>query len=154
MLNIFQATTQEEISAAAAIFQHYADSLEFDLGFQNFTEELASLPGSYGLPKGRLLLAWLDGCLAGCVALRPLAEGVCEMKRLYVKPQFQGLGIGKALAQAIVAEGRKIGYVGMRLDTAPAMIKAKGIYMSLGFREIEPYCYNPLPGATFMELRL
>lgn len=154
MPEIVQAQTREQLEAVAGLFRHYADSLDFDLGFQGFAEELAGLPGDYGPPRGRLLLAMHRGRVAGCVALRELADGRCEMKRLYVRPEFQGLGIGRALARAVIEEARTIGYVAMRLDTAPSMARARTLYAALGFREIAPYRHNPLKGAAFLELTL
>ena len=154
MLEIIQADTQEKLEAVAGLFREYADSLEFDLGFQGFAEELAGLPGDYGRPRGRLLLAMHDGQAAGCVALREIADGTCEMKRPYVRPQFRGSGIGRALAEAVIGEARNIGYVAMRLDTAPSMERAAALYASLGFREIAPYRHNPISGAKFLELTL
>jgi len=153
-LRIAPAVTAENVGQVRTLFQEYADSLDFDLDFQNFHEELANLPGEYAPPAGRLLLATRAGTPAGCIALRDLGEGTCEMKRLYVRPQFRSMGVGRALAEAIIVEARKIGYARMRLDTAPSMAAAKSLYLSLGFRDIPPYRYNPLEGAVFMELTL
>jgi putative acetyltransferase len=154
MLETIQAETPEQIAEARQLFVEYADSLGFDLGFQGFDEELAGLPGAYAPPQGCLLLAIHDGGTAGCVALRDLGEGICEMKRLYVRPGFRGLRIGHALVQAVIAEAREIGYGRMRLDTVPAMAQARALYFSLGFREIPPYRFNPIPGTAFLELDL
>jgi ribosomal protein S18 acetylase RimI-like enzyme len=154
MLEISQAETPERLAEARQLFGEYADSLGFDLGFQGFDEELAGLPGDYAPPRGRLLLAIHDGRTAGCVALRDLGEGICEMKRLFVRPGFRGLRIGHALATAVIAEAREIGYERMRLDTVPAMAQARALYVSLGFREIPPYRFNPIPGTAFLELDL
>ena len=153
-MTILQAETADHLREARLLFQEYAASLGFDLGFQGFETELAELPGAYAPPRGRLLLAFHEGRPAGCVALREIDEEVCEMKRLYVRPGFQGLGIGKALAEAVIAEARGIGYVSMRLDTVPSMARAQGLYRALGFREIQPYRFNPIPGTAFLELRL
>ncbi len=112
------------------------------------------MPGAYAPPRGRLLLAFHGGRPAGCVALREIEEGVCEMKRLYARPDFQGLGIGRALAEAVITEARGIGYSRMRLDTVPSMGRARSLYRALGFREIPPYRFNPIPGTAFLELRL
>ena len=154
MIEIVQAETPERIAEARQLFVEYADSLGFDLAFQGFGEELAGLPGDYAPPRGRLLLAIHDGRPAGCVALRDLGEGICEMKRLYVRPGFRGLQIGHALTLAVIAEAREIGYGRMRLDTVPAMERARALYRSLGFREIPPYRFNPVPGTAFLELDL
>ncbi|UCF86404.1 MAG: GNAT family N-acetyltransferase [Desulfobacteraceae bacterium] len=136
------------------IFKEYASSLDFDLDFQNFREELNSLPGQYAPPSGRLLIAMYKDKPAGCIALRKVSHGMCEMKRLYVKPQFRGLGVGKAITEYIIEEAKQIGYGRMRLDTVPSMEKARALYVSLGFKEIKPYRYNPIEGSRFMELAL
>jgi GNAT superfamily N-acetyltransferase len=154
MIEIVQADTPERIAEARLLFVEYADSLGFDLGFQGFGEELAGLPGDYAAPQGRLLLAIHDGRTAGCIALRDLDSGICEMKRLYVRLGFRGLQIGHALVLAIIAEAQGIGYVRMRLDTVPSMGRARALYASLGFREIQPYRFNPIPGTAFLELDL
>ena len=154
MLKILQAHTGENLKVIKMLFEEYANSLDFDLGFQDFDKELANFPGDYAPPKGCLLLAKHEGKVASCVALRELSDGVCEMKRLYVKPQFRGLGIGRALAEAVIQEAQKIGYTRIRLDTAPSMHEARALYMSLRFKEISPYRYNPIEGAEFMELSL
>lgn len=154
MLEIVRAESLEQIAEARALFQEYAASLGFDLDFQGFEAELAGLPGAYAPPQGRLLLAFHDGRPAGCVALRELEDGICEMKRLYVRPDFQGLRIGRALAEAVISEARGIGYSRMRLDTVPAMGKAQALYRALGFREIPPYRFNPVPGTVFLEVFL
>jgi ribosomal protein S18 acetylase RimI-like enzyme len=154
MLRIHSVETDEDIEIIRRLFVEYADSLRFDLCFQNFEEELAGLPGEYTPPEGCLLLATYKGRVAGCVAARKLSKGLCEMKRLYVKRESRGLKIGRALAEAIIEKGREIGYAGMRLDTAPSMEAARALYVSLGFREIGAYRYNPIEGTTFMELKL
>src|SRR6202030_2654925 len=127
----------------------------FSLCFQSFDQELAGLPGDYAPPDGRLLLAQYRDQLAGCVALHGLGSGICEMKRLYLRPQFRGEGLGRALAERIIAEARQIGYQRMRLDTVePVMKDAVALYRKLGFTEIAPYCPNPIAGAMYMELEL
>lgn len=153
-IDILQAETADHLREARALFEEYAASLGFDLGFQGFAAELAGLPGAYAPPRGRLLLAFHEGRPAGCVALRELEDRVCEMKRLYVRPEFQGLRLGRALAEAVIAEARGIGYSRMRLDTLPAMDRAQGLYRALGFREIPPYRFNPVPGTAFLELTM
>ena len=126
-----------------------------NLCFQNFEQELAGLPGHYAPPDGRLLLAEYEGQLAGCVALRKWEAGVCEMKRLYLRPAFRGKGLGRVIAEKIIAEARGIGYQCMRLDTIePIMKDAVEMYRKIGFREIAPYCPNPIAGAMYMELQL
>jgi ribosomal protein S18 acetylase RimI-like enzyme len=154
MLKIAESVTDRDIEQAKTLFVEYADSLGFDLSFQDFDEELRSLPGDYARPKGRLLLATCQGQAAGCVALRPLEEKICEMKRLYVRPEFRGLGIGRALAEAVIGLAQRIGYNYMRLDTVPSMEAARALYASLGFEPTGSYRYNPIEGAVFMELKL
>jgi putative acetyltransferase len=152
---IVGAETSARIAQARELFIEYAQSLNFSLCFQNFDKELAEMPGSYSPPNGRLLLAHFDGELAGCVALHKLDSEMCEMKRLYVRPQFRGKQIGLALAERVISEAREIGYERMRLDTVePAMKQAVDLYRRLGFREIAPYCRNPIAGALYMELEL
>ena len=132
------------------MLREYAAWLEVDLCFQNFEQELAGLPGDYAPPRGRLLIA--EG--AGCVALRAIDSEVCEMKRLYLRPEHRGSGLGRRMVQAIIDEARSVGYRRMRLDTMPKMDSAQRLYASLGFREIAAYRYNPEPGARFLELAL
>ena len=151
---IAEAATGRNIKLVRTLFSEYADSLGFDLSFQWFDEELRTLPGDYARPKGCLLLAECGGQAAGCVALRPLEEEICEMKRLYVRPAFRGLGIGRALAEAVVRQARELGYSHMRLDTLPSMAAARALYASLGFEPTGSYRYNPIEGAVFMELKL
>jgi ribosomal protein S18 acetylase RimI-like enzyme len=151
---ILNAQTGKNLEVARILFKEYRDSLDFDLCFQNFGEELANLPGEYALPTGCLLLAIYQNEAAGCVALRRIDKTICEMKRLYAKPPFRRKGIGLALAEAAIERAKKAGYKQMRLDTAPTMNAAKGLYASLGFEKIEPYRYNPIKGTVFMELSL
>ncbi len=154
VIKIIPATSGEDLQQARLLFQEYAASLEFDLGFQNFEEELAGLPGDYAPTEGCLLLARKEGQPAGCVALRKISPGGCEMKRLYVRPEFRGAGIGRTLGEAIIEEAGKIGYRSMRLDTVPTMKKARQLYRSLGFQPTAAYRYNPIAGAEFLELKL
>lgn len=154
-LSFTQAETPAHITQARGLFLEYAQSLGFSLCFQNFDEELAMLPGEYAPPEGRLLLAEYERQLAGCVALHKLGPAVCEMKRLYLRPQFRGKGLGRIVADRIISEARQIGYQRMRLDTVePVMKDAVAMYRRLGFREIAPYCANPIAGALYMELQL
>ncbi|MGA8617699.1 MAG: GNAT family N-acetyltransferase [Candidatus Sulfotelmatobacter sp.] len=154
-LTLTQAESPSQLGEARELFLEYAQSLGFSLCFQNFDKELAGLPGDYAPPEGRLLLAEYDGQLAACVALHKLDSGICEMKRLYLRPQFRGKGLGRILAERIIAEARQIGYQQMRLDTVePIMKDAVAMYRKLGFKEIAPYRPNPIAGAMYMELKL
>jgi len=139
-----------DLDEVRSLFQEYAASLPFALDFQDFDRELAELPGAYAPPRGALLL--VRG--AGCVGLRPLEGETCEMKRLYVRPSARGGGVGRLLVDAVIAEGRRLGYTRMRLDTTPGMERAQVLYEQLGFREIEPYRVNPVPGTRYLELEL
>jgi GNAT superfamily N-acetyltransferase len=150
-----QAESPLQIAQARELFLEYAQSLGFSLCFQNFDKELAGLPGDYAPPEGRLLLAEFESQLAACVALHKLEDRICEMKRLYLRPQFRGKGLGRVLAERIIAEARQIGYERMRLDTVePVMKDAVAMYRKLGFKEIAPYSPNPMAGAMYMELEL
>ena len=154
-MNFVQASSPEEIQHARELFEEYAAWLKIDLCFQNFAQELANLPGDYAPPGGRLLLAIEENQIAGCVALRKIDDSACEMKRLFLRAAFRGKGLGRKLAEAIIAEARQIGYERMRLDTLPGkMDQAIELYRSLGFHEIAAYYHNPVLGATFMELLL
>ena len=155
MIEIVAAHEPEFIPTVRELFLEYASSLGFSLCFQSFDEELASRPGKYAPPRGRLLLVKCDERMAGCVALRPLEEGICEMKRLYVRPEFRGRGLGRLLVDRVLAEARAIGYSRIRLDTVePVMGAAVAMYRSLGFQEIPPYGPHPVPGTLWLELDL
>jgi len=151
MLQIAPTADPARMDDVRALFREYQAYLGVDLCFQSFEQELASLPGHYAPPAGRLLLAYWGGELAGCVALRSLSPGVCEMKRLFVRPAFHGKKIGWELAQALVREAQAAGYQRIRLDTLPSMHKAQALYETLGFLDIPPYCANPIAGARYME---
>jgi len=146
------------IESAREILREYARSLDVDLCFQNFEAELAELPGEYAAPAGRLLLAYVDGALAGCGGLRALADvdyaNACEMKRLYVRPAFRRFGLGRVLAEALLDEARRAGYSVMLLDTLNEMESARELYARLGFEEIAPYYFNPIPGAHYLKVDL
>lgn len=144
-----------QIAQARELFLEYAQALGVNLCFQSFDQELAGLPGHYAPPNGRLLLAEYESQLAGCVALHQWEPGAGEMKRLYLRPTFRGKGLGRAMAERIIAEARNIGYQTLLLDTIePLMKDAVGMYRKLGFKEIAPYRPNPIAGAMYMELHL
>ena len=153
MIEIIHAAP-EHIATIRELFLEYQRWLGLDLCFQNFSAELAALPGDYAPPAGRLLLALADARPAGCIALRKIERDICEMKRLYVRPEFQSLKIGRTLVEKIIAEARAAGYSRMRLDTLPVMTRAHSLYAALGFLEIPPYRENPIPGARYLELNL
>jgi ribosomal protein S18 acetylase RimI-like enzyme len=153
-MRLTAATTPAQFDAVRELFREYAEALGFDLCFQGFDQELAQLPGGYAPPKGRLYLATDDSGPAGCVALREFEPGVGEMKRLYVRPGYRRRGIGRMLTEQVIADARSSGYRTVRLDTVPRMKEAIALYESLGFRDIEPYRPNPIPGARYMELDL
>lgn len=142
------------LATTRRLFREYADSLPFDLDFQDFEAELATLPGEYAAPAGCILLASDGDLTLGCVAVRPLDEGVCEMKRLYVRPQHRGKKVGRLLAERIIAEAQRMGYRVMRLDTVSSMAEANALYAHLGFSPIDAYRYNPLEDAAYFELDL
>jgi putative acetyltransferase len=154
MLTIREAGTDEDIEQARRLFQEYAAAVGVDLCFQNFEAELGTLPGKYAPPEGRLLLACSGNQLAGCVALRSLGSGACEMKRLYVRPDFRAHGVGRQLVERIIETAREAGYDKMRLDSLPTMQAAIGLYRRLGFQEILPYGNSPIAGTVFLELPL
>jgi len=152
---LIEATSPEQIQQARGLFLEYAESLSFKLCFQSFDEELQSLPGKYASPAGRLFLLLHDNRPAGCVGLRKLEPNICEMKRLYVRPEARGHGYGRVLAEAVIKAARDIGYERMRLDTiGDSMKDAVELYRRLGFREISPYYENPVEGALYMALTL
>jgi len=153
--DVRQAESLEQVAAIRELFLEYAQSLGFSLCFQSFDKELAALPGDYAAPEGCLLLATHEGQPAGCIGLHRLEPQICEMKRLYVRAQFRGKGLGRALVERVIAEARHIGYNQLRLDTVePVMQTAVAMYRQLGFREIPPYRKNPIAGALYMELKL
>jgi putative acetyltransferase len=154
-LTLTQAKSAEQIAQARELFLEYEQSLGFSLGFQNFDQELAGLPGDYAPPRGRLLVAEYRSQLAGCVALHQFAPGICEMKRLYLRPHFRGRGLGRVIAETVIGEARAMGCRKMRLDTIePVMPNAMAMYRRLGFKEIDAYRPNPMDGALYMELNL
>jgi ribosomal protein S18 acetylase RimI-like enzyme len=154
LLNLIKAREEYQYKQVRELFLEYVDSLGIDLSFQNIYDELQNIPGEYAFPEGCIIMAMYDEQPAGCVALRKLDENTCEMKRLYVKPDFKGKGIGRSLASAIIVEAKNLGYRYIRLDTLPTMEQAISLYGSLGFYNIEPYRYNPVEGTKYMELRL
>ena len=151
---IFQAQTTRDIEVARALFREYAQFLDVDLCFQDFEQELATLPGRYAPPNGRLLLAFEGEQAAGSVALRPLERGICEMKRLFVRPAWRGQGLGHLLALQIVNDATALGYTVMRLDTLDTLHSAMHLYTMLGFQRCAPYYDNPLPGVVYWERTL
>ena len=155
IVELLTPATPELLAATRVIFRDYAQSLGIDLCFQNFEAELAALPGEYAPPQGALLLALVDAEVAGCGALRALPgsdyANACEMKRLYVRPAYRKFGLGRLLAQALFDRGRQAGYSAMLLDTLDEMEAARGLYASLGFEEIPPYYFNPVPGAHYLK---
>jgi putative acetyltransferase len=153
-LEIVRAKFVDQIATARMLFKEYEASLGIELTFQGFAREVADLPGAYAPPAGRLFLATNGAEPAGCAALRPLGDGICEMKRLYVRPAARGARLGRRLAETVIREARAIGYTRMRLDTLPSMKEAFALYQSLGFREISPYYETPIVGTRFMELDL
>lgn len=158
VIELVTADTPELIAGARAIFREYAASLDVDLCFQGFEAELAGLPGDYAAPSGQLLLAVVDGDIAGCGALRPLHDAdypnACEMKRLYVRPAFRRFGLGRLLAQRLLDDARRAGYSNMLLDTLDDMESARELYATLGFEEVPPYYYNPIAGAHYLRANL
>ena len=154
MIEFIQVESDEHLDCIRELFKEYEKSLGFDLDFQDFEMELAELPGEYAAPDGCLLLAFYENEVAGCAGLRKLEQGICEMKRMYVRSNFRGKGIGRVMSVRIIEIARAIGYKHMRLDTIDTMKEAIALYRSLGFAETEPYRYNPIKGASYMELFL
>ncbi len=154
MSTIISARARNHIQIIRKLFREYEAFLQVDLCFQQFEEELGGLPGKYAAPQGALLLAMVDGRAAGCVAMRPLEEGICEMKRLFVRPAYLGLGIGGQLARTVIEQARDAGYSHMYLDTLETLRPALTLYRGLGFVERPAYYDNPLPGVVYLELRL
>lgn len=153
-IQLVDADSPTRIEQVRALFEEYARSLGFSLCFQEFDRELAGLPGYYAPPEGRLIIAYGDNKPAGCVALRPIEGSICEMKRLYVRPEFRHTGLGRQLAARIIEDARGRNYTCMRLDTINTMTAALSLYRKLGFVEIESYYPNPLPGVVYLELDL
>ena len=154
MIKLRARSSPEELASAKALFEDYARSLDFDLDFQNFDRELSYLPGAYCPPEGDLLLACYENQDAGCVALKKLEPMICEMKRLYIKLTYRSKGIGKLLVDGIIRRACEVGYTRMHLDTIHSMQAAQRLYEAAGFKDIEPYCHNPIPGTRFLELAL
>ena len=154
MTDIRPVELPRDLHEVRSLFREYAESLSVDLSFQDFEAELAALPGKYKPPKGRLLIAWSGTEAVGCVALRPLKGAACEMKRLYVRPQARGEQLGRRLAERICQEARSAGYSRICLDTLPTMIAAIQMFTAMGIKPIEPYVFNPVPGAIFLGLEL
>jgi putative acetyltransferase len=154
-ITLIQATLPEHIEQVRTLFVEYGNSLGFSLCFQSFDEELENLPGAYRPPHGKLLLARYAGNAGGCIALRPLQAGICEMKRLYVRPSNRGLGLGQMLVERLITEARALGYERMRLDTVESAMKdAVALYRRMGFKEIAPYSTISIESALWMELPL
>lgn len=157
-IDIAVASSPEQLDAVRALFGEYAEQLGIDLDFQGFKQELAALPGDYAEPRGTLLLAWVDGELAGCCGLRPIFDvdyaNAAEMKRLFVRKAFRGFGLGRQLAEAILNAAVRLGYHSVLLDTLDDMESARALYEDLGFEEIPPYYHNPLPGAHYLKVDL
>lgn len=151
---VIHTVSQEQIESVRQLFREYEKELGENLCFQGFEEELAGLPGKYAPPDGRLLIATCHEKIAGCVALKKLSDGICEMKRLFVRPEFRGSGTGRELAVAIIREAYAIGYQTMRLDTLQKLQPAIALYHSLGFKTVKPYYHNPLEGTVYMELEI
>lgn len=150
MTSILHADMPRDLATVRALFREYADGLGVDLCFQGFDAELAELPGKYAAPGGRLMLAWRGEQPVGCVAMRPLTNGDCEMKRLYVRPEMRGARLGRQLVERICAEACEAGYGRIFLDTLPSMTAAIGLYTAFGFTDTAPYVFNPVPGVRYL----
>jgi len=153
-VTIGRVETTTDLNAVRELFLEYAASLDVDLSYQDFSSEVAELPGDYAAPTGCLLLAMLATGPAGCVAVRAADAEIGEMKRLYVRPSARGSGLGRQLAESAIEFARAAGYRAMRLDTLPTMLAAQAIYRELGFREIPAYRFSPVPGNVYLELDL
>ncbi len=153
LCQIRNASSAEDVETARELFREYERSIGISLCFQNFTEEVATLPGAYAPPDGRLLIAFVGGQAGGCVAIRKIGDGIAEMKRLFVRPAHRGTGLGRKLAEAILAEAGAAGYRTVRLDTLATMREAQALYLSMGFTDIPPYNEHPIAGTRFMEKR-
>jgi GNAT superfamily N-acetyltransferase len=157
-VRLITVDTADLITSTRSIFREYAASLDVDLNFQGFEAELATLPGEYAAPTGQLLLAMVDDDVAGCGAFRPLADvdypNACEMKRLYVRPAYRRFGLGRLMAQRLLDDARRAGYSYMLLDTLDDMESARELYATLGFEDVPPYYYNPIPGAHYLRAKL
>jgi len=151
---IIEAASRPQYETISALFREYEAGLAFDLCFQHFDQELANLPGEYSRPQGCLLMAEVKGMPGGCVAVRPFSGAVCEMKRLYVRQSYRGLGLGRMLCTRAIGEAKAMGYASMRLDTIKTMIAARTLYASLGFKARPAYRHNPLPEVEYLELDL
>ncbi|MEW5925453.1 MAG: GNAT family N-acetyltransferase [Candidatus Zixiibacteriota bacterium] len=154
MINIYESYDNDSLEAAKKLIEEYTEFLGFDLNFQDFAEEMAEFPGKYAPPEGCLLLAKVNGRVAGCIALRKIDNAACEMKRLFVRSEFRGRGVGRMLVEELLTRAREKGYRAMRLDTVPQLDSANALYEKIGFKDIEPYYHNPIPGARFMEITL
>ena len=157
-IELVRLDAETPLAVVRDLLREYAASLAIDLCFQNFEAELATLPGEYAAPAGQLMLAYVDGALAGCGGMRALPDAdhanACEMKRLYVRPAFRRFGLGRALAEALLDEARRAGYSVMLLDTLDEMESARELYATLGFVEVAPYYFNPIPGAHYLKAAL
>lgn len=154
IIELICVSGEDRLREVRKLFIEYAESLDIDLCFQDFEKELETLPGKYGPPGGALILALVGGKEAGCIALRKISDDICEMKRLYVRSEYRGLGIGRKLIAKLISEAKNLDYKYIRLDTLSTMKEAQNLYLSLGFYDIGPYVYNPSEGARFMELKI